>query len=145
MHFWKKFPKFPRCPCFCDTVHRNRGGKSIIFVQLKNPKIGVTYWYIMNYCIFGGNFFVPPKNSKKQLDSRSKITQYLCCLKLYVFCAILTAGSDNAPSSPEQKKESCTVCKFCCGMCLIFEVCNCLIFWSVELSNCLILCNCGIV
>lgn len=47
----------------------------------------------MNYCIFGGNKKVPPKNSKKQLDSRSKITQYLCYLKLYVFCAILTAGT----------------------------------------------------
>ena len=59
----------------------------------------------MNYCISGGNKKVPPKNSKKQLDSRSKTTQYLCYLKLYVFCAILTAGSDNAPSSPEQKKK----------------------------------------
>lgn len=47
----------------------------------------------MNYCIFGGNFFVPPKNSKKQLDSRSKTTQYLCYLELHVFCAILTAGT----------------------------------------------------
>lgn len=80
----------------------------------------------MNYCIFGGNFFVPLKNSKKQLDSRSKITQYLCCLKLYVFCAILTAGSDNAPS-PEQKKNPV--------QCLIFEVWNCLILCNAELPN----------
>ena len=64
----------------------------------------------MNYCISGGNFFVPPKNSKKQLDSRSKITQYLCCLELYVFCAILTAGS--ATSTSKQAGVICTVCNF---------------------------------
>ena len=57
----------------------------------------------MNYCISGGNFFVPLKNSKKQLDSRSKITQYLCCLELYVFCAVLTAGSASITSTRAKK------------------------------------------
>ena len=75
MIFEKSSPSSPHDPCFCDLVHGNIGGKSIIFVQfLKSKNQRNTLIYKAGTRFLWGTKKFPKNTPKNRIDSRNENT-----------------------------------------------------------------------